>query len=324
MNLLEFARDHDIAKNEITRRLCGPKQGPLADRCASNREYAVRMAKRHLYYDFAVVGFQECYPESISLVENVLPWVEVEGGLQVLRVNGHEQRVGMPRVQSMFDATGPEVVSAILASNDWDVEMFEFGFSLFRAAIDHPRKKNPPSNHTSTRCDNARSSRLVNYEKLRKGWESRDEKRYYERMNELKERLGDAFAVGNWTSMSKSERKNWKKAWTSGEVTEEAHRSAGALVSIVGQRVGDAASSGDERGPQLLPHTKLPSDLTALLVAAGAENFAVALFENHITSVSAIQNASDEKLGVTGMPDRTIRAVREVYRQIHSRDIWSQ
>jgi len=49
---------------------------------------AVGRAKRHLFDDFAFVGVQECYPESLALLAATIPWVVAAGnGLEVVHAN---------------------------------------------------------------------------------------------------------------------------------------------------------------------------------------------------------------------------------------------
>jgi len=90
MTLPEFAQSESVASNGMTRRLCGPKSGPVAAQCAADRTFALTRAKQHLLNEFAFVGLQECYDESIELVSHLLPWVDESkdgGGLEVLHEN---------------------------------------------------------------------------------------------------------------------------------------------------------------------------------------------------------------------------------------------
>ena len=140
MTLKDFAQGRSEAWNEITRRLCGPKVGPLHDRCAADKDFAVGQAKRHLYDDFSVVGLQECYPESVALIASALPWVRNAGGLEVLHANDHvtDHKKAVREPAADDGPLDEDTMNAILARNSWDLELFEFGLAFFRASLVQP------------------------------------------------------------------------------------------------------------------------------------------------------------------------------------------
>ena len=66
--MIEFVEAPDLSStvrsettNEMTRMLCGARQGPEATRCSKDGRWAVAQAKSHLLEDFAVVGLQVLY-----------------------------------------------------------------------------------------------------------------------------------------------------------------------------------------------------------------------------------------------------------------------
>jgi len=146
--------------NEMTRMLCGPRSGLDAQRCSSDRAWAVAKAKEHLLGSFAVVGLQECFPESVALIARTLPWAsDLAGGMasrQRLNTRTGTRARSLSRrppqsaqterlaVEKKESAVVPPLISrvlsevemsAVLAQNEWDLEVFSFALHLFRAQL---------------------------------------------------------------------------------------------------------------------------------------------------------------------------------------------
>mmetsp|Transcript_15942 Transcript_15942/g.36991 ORF Transcript_15942/g.36991 Transcript_15942/m.36991 type:complete len:372 (-) Transcript_15942:246-1361(-) len=173
MSLVEFVGSErgGEASNEMTRMLCGPRSGPESHRCAGDRSHALLKAKQHLAQDFAAVGLQECFEESVELVSEAVPWIGSWRGLvgptsshsSGARHAGRREKEGSPS-----GAGGPAVVKvpglsgaplnrasaeaarqaselsagemrAILDLNEWDLELYEYALSLFRKALTRVR-----------------------------------------------------------------------------------------------------------------------------------------------------------------------------------------
>jgi len=180
------------ASNSVCKRLCGPRYGALGERCGRDGAFCVARAKAHLMRDFAVVGLQECFPESVGILGAALPWVAAasaaaaaaggtagnardgvvaagSGSMAVTELGasvaalfspgqvGHKNRAaesaaageangeaadaGNLRVgDRRSGGAGEHLLSrddaaAVLAANEWDLEVFRFAVKLFRAQL---------------------------------------------------------------------------------------------------------------------------------------------------------------------------------------------
>ena len=125
MTLPEFARLESVASNGMTRRFCGPKSGPVAAQCATDRRFALRRAKRHLLDEFALVGLQECYNESTALLSHLLPWVDESlQGLKVFHENNMALNVlkastGKEHRPLIEGRLSPQEHAEVVARNEW-------------------------------------------------------------------------------------------------------------------------------------------------------------------------------------------------------------
>lgn len=125
MTLTQFAKS-GLQSNDVAKRLCDATRGPNRTVCDSNVTFAAMQSKWHLFEDFAVVGLQECYSESLRMISSTVPWIHKAGGLREVRAN--VKRGGSRKLTD-------EESRAILENNSADVEVYEFGQLLFRASM---------------------------------------------------------------------------------------------------------------------------------------------------------------------------------------------
>ena len=121
--LAEFARTNAGAHNTMAMMLCGHRG---SWRCNNDVAYATAQAKRHLSQSFRAVGIQECYGESIRLLEASVPWMRRANGLHLL----HENVVS----SKSAPVVGTEIERLILEHNQMDYEIYRFGVGMFLAA----------------------------------------------------------------------------------------------------------------------------------------------------------------------------------------------
>ena len=121
--LAEFASSNEEAHNVMATMLCGHR-GHW--RCKDDAAYATAQAKRHLSQSFGSVGIQECYGESIQLLEASVPWMRRSNGLHLL----HENVVS----SKTAPVVGAEIQRLILEHNQMDYEIYRFGVGMFLAA----------------------------------------------------------------------------------------------------------------------------------------------------------------------------------------------
>eukprot|EP00615_Pteridomonas_danica_P001981 CAMPEP_0114347334 /NCGR_PEP_ID=MMETSP0101-20121206/13813_1 /TAXON_ID=38822 ORGANISM="Pteridomonas danica, Strain PT" /NCGR_SAMPLE_ID=MMETSP0101 /ASSEMBLY_ACC=CAM_ASM_000211 /LENGTH=107 /DNA_ID=CAMNT_0001484573 /DNA_START=293 /DNA_END=616 /DNA_ORIENTATION=+ len=99
--------------------LCGPRFGDIANKCSTDKTFALSQAKTHLK-EFAVVGIQECYSDSLSLIRKTIPWAKA---LQLYHEN---QGIPTTKIISLVDG------ELIMTKNEWDMEIYTYALQLFR------------------------------------------------------------------------------------------------------------------------------------------------------------------------------------------------
>jgi hypothetical protein len=132
MSLMEFVSSIEESQNRMTMLLCGVSEN---SRCRKPL-YALSRAVKHLINDFAVVGLQECFSDSLSLIGNLMPWIRTVGGLSVRNSNVN---IGYNKKFLHFNSTSiqtlsNEEVDLILKYNQLDVHIYGVGLQLFKAA----------------------------------------------------------------------------------------------------------------------------------------------------------------------------------------------
>jgi hypothetical protein len=132
MSLMEFVSSIEESQNRMTMLLCGVSEN---SRCRKPL-YALSRAVQHLINDFAVVGLQECFSNSLSLIGNLMPWIRTVGGLSVRNSNvniGYNKKF-LHSNSTSIPTLSNEEVDLILNYNQLDVHVYGVGLQLFKAA----------------------------------------------------------------------------------------------------------------------------------------------------------------------------------------------
>jgi hypothetical protein len=120
MSLIKFVNSIEEAQNRMVMLLCGASGN---FKCSDHPEIALKRAIQRLVNDFAVVGLQECFKESLALIENVMPWIKSIGGFKVLNSNVNIEV--KPQLSNNEIAT-------IVRNNRLDIELYRVGMTLFK------------------------------------------------------------------------------------------------------------------------------------------------------------------------------------------------
>ena len=134
MSIVEFVESHPEGTNEMARMLCGPRNGPDAQRCSQDQAYCVAKAKEHLLADFAVVGIQECFAESLAILSKTIPWVN--RAAPVVRKNV------TPKTATEIPALAYGDKAAIIKHNLCDIQLYYYGVELFRSSLYELNREN--------------------------------------------------------------------------------------------------------------------------------------------------------------------------------------
>ena len=123
LNLYDFANQQidPLMANGQTRQLAGGY--PQYD-FGTQTDALLTKAKHHLQKHFVVVGLTEQFDESLLLLQNQFNWK---------RVWYHRQNVGSNRPKK--EGITAETMACLLAQNQADKALYEYGRSLFKAQI---------------------------------------------------------------------------------------------------------------------------------------------------------------------------------------------
>jgi hypothetical protein len=193
MTLSTFVESIGEASNGVTKRICGRQFN-----CIRHKEFAIAQAKTHLYHDFAVVGIAECFPETMGLIADVLPWCNDAGGLKEVHKNHH----------STGKALSIHEAELILSMNSWDTEVYEFGLRLYHGAL----RRNadlPMAKSTHGWCNRTQQAHVLEAERLQRERAEADAVLYLQDTAAPQGfRIFNRF--GPWEGMSSFRKSSWK------------------------------------------------------------------------------------------------------------------
>lgn len=131
ITLIEFVKKYDEASNRMTMLICGVSKN---NECRKNPKYALKLAINHIMNDFAVVGLQECFNESLYQIENIMPWIKQitnnNGNDGIKFKGGFKRNVNINKPQS--HSLTLEEIDIIIKNNILDIELYSVGLKLFK------------------------------------------------------------------------------------------------------------------------------------------------------------------------------------------------